>query len=126
MVPVTLPVGAAIKIAPKRGQTHLIENLGRLSTLTLVPRRPRIVFPGVAHHITQRGNNRQPVFFSSDDRRLYLDLLRHHAVRGGTHLLGYCLMTNHVHLVAVPEREDSLARTLGPVHSDYALALNRT
>jgi len=91
-----------------------------------VPRRPRSVFPGVAHHITQRGNNRQPVFFSSDDRRLYLDLLCHHGARSGARFLGYCLMTNHVHLVAVPEREDSLARALGRVHSEYTLALNRT
>ena len=89
-----------------------------------MPRRPRVVVPGVAHHITQRGNNRQPVFCSSDDRRLYLDLLRHHATRSGSHLVGYCLMTNHIHLVAVPEREDSLARTLGRVHSEYALTLN--
>ena len=56
-----------------------------------MPRRPRVVFPGVAHHITQRGNDRQPVFFSSDDRRFYLDLLTRH----GTRILGYCLMTNH-------------------------------
>jgi putative transposase len=90
-----------------------------------VPRRPRIVFPGVAHHITQRGNDRQPVFLSPGDQRLYLDLLCRHAARSGAHLLGYCLMTNHIHLVAVPERENSLARTLGRVHSEYALALNR-
>ena len=90
-----------------------------------MPRRSRCVFPGVAHHITQRGNDRQPVFLSSDDRRLYLDFLSHHAARSGARLLGYCLMTNHVHLVAVPERQDSLARTLGRVHSQYALALHR-
>jgi putative transposase len=65
-----------------------------------MPRRPRVVFPGVAHHITQRGNDRQPVFFSAADRRFYLDLLTRHATRFGTRILGYCLMTNHVHLVA--------------------------
>src|ERR1017187_3865082 len=48
---------------------------------TIMHRRPRVVFPGVAHHITQRGNDRQPVFFSSDDRRFYLDLLTRHAFR---------------------------------------------
>jgi hypothetical protein len=41
----------------------------------IMPRRPRVVFPGIAHHITQRGNNRQPVFFFADDRRFCLDLL---------------------------------------------------
>jgi putative transposase len=90
-----------------------------------MPRRPRIVIPGVVHHITQRGNNRQPVFLSSAHRRLYLDLLRHHAQRNAVSILGYCLMPNHIHLVAVPEHEDSLARTLGRVHSEYALVINR-
>jgi putative transposase len=91
-----------------------------------MPRRPRVVFPGVAHHITQRGNNREPVFRSSGDRRFYLDLLVRHAARHGARILGYCLMTNHVHLIAVPDRGSSLARTLGCTHSEYALALNRT
>jgi len=84
------------------------------------------VLPDIAHHITQRGNDRQPVFFSAEDRRLYLDLLAQHAAAHGTHILGYCLMTNHVHLVATPDREDSLARTLGQTHAEYAQALNRS
>jgi putative transposase len=90
-----------------------------------MPRRPRAVFPGVAHHLTQRGNDRQAVFHSPEDRRLYLDLLSHHAARSGARVLGYCLMTNHIHLVAVPEFEHSLARALGRAHSEYALAVNR-
>ena len=91
-----------------------------------MPRRPRVVIPGVPHHITQRGNNRQPVFFSPDDRLFYLDLLSRHARRSGVHILGYCLMTNHVHLIAVPERDASLARALRHAHSEYSLALNRS
>jgi putative transposase len=91
-----------------------------------MPRRARIVFPGVAHHITQRGNNRQPVFRSLGDRHAYLDLLSRYAVRHGARILGYCLMTNHVHLVAAPERADSLARTLSRVHSEYAAVWNRS
>jgi len=89
-----------------------------------MPRRPRVILPGVAHHITQRGNDRQPVFHSSDDRRFYLEVLARHAAHYGARILGYCLMTNHVHLIAVPEREGSLSRTLGCTHSEYALALN--
>jgi putative transposase len=73
-----------------------------------MPRRPRVVIPDVAHHVTQRGNNRQPVFFSPGDYRLYLDLLIRYSRLAGVHILGYCLMTNHVHLVLVPEAEDSL------------------
>ncbi len=90
-----------------------------------MPRRPRLVLPGVPHHITQRGNNRQAVFFTGDDRELYLELLTHQAARHGVHILGYCLMTNHAHLVATPDRENSLARTLGQAHAEYAQALNQ-
>jgi len=76
--------------------------------------------------MSQRGNNRQPVFLSGEDRRFYLDLLGRNAARSGARILGYCLMTNHVHLLVIPEREDSVARTLGPAHSEYALDRNRT
>jgi putative transposase len=83
-------------------------------------RRARVVLPGQAHHITQRGNQRQNVFLSDSDRRMYLRLLRDHARRAELWILGYCLMTNHVHLVAIPERADSLAKGLGRTHNDYA------
>lgn len=91
-----------------------------------MPRLSRVVIPGAPHHITQRGNNRQPVFFSADDRRFYLELLGLHAERSGVRILGYCLMTNHVHLVAVPEEETSLARVLRHAHAEYSLAVNRS
>jgi len=73
---------------------------------------------------SQRGNNRQQVFYSVEDRRLYLHLLTRYAARYGTQIAGYCLMTNHVHLLVVPRHENSLARTFGPTHAEYALALN--
>ena len=85
----------------------------------------RVVAAGVPHHITQRGNNRQDVFLLDDDRRFYLETLRERSQRHGVTLLGYCLMTNHVHLVAIPERPDSLARALGQSHSCYAQRFNR-
>jgi len=65
--------------------------------------------PGVPFHITQRGTNREQVFFSVSDRSLYLRLLRETLAEAEVRILAYCLMRNHVHLVAVPEREDSLA-----------------
>lgn len=88
-------------------------------------RRPRTVIPGVPHHVTQRGNNRQTVFCSDYDRQDYLGLLRQRAERDGLRILGYCLMSNHTHLVAVPLRPDSLARVLGQTHSQYAIARNK-
>ncbi|HPD16451.1 MAG TPA: transposase [Planctomycetota bacterium] len=90
-----------------------------------MPRIARIVIPGLAHHVTQRGNNRQDVFFTDDDRAAYLALLARHAREFGLRVLGYCLMTNHVHLVAVPEAEDSLARAVGRTDFVYAQAVNR-
>ena len=89
-----------------------------------MPRRPRVIIPGVPHHITQRGNNRQQIFYCDHDRRLYLDLLTRHAQQYSARILSYCLMTNHVHVVAVPECNHSLARTFGRAHAEYAAALN--
>lgn len=85
----------------------------------------RVVIAGVAHHVTQRGNNAQDVFFVDDDRRVYLDLLRHQCEKCGLEVLGYCLMTNHVHLVAKPFKEDSLAKAVGRTHFLYTQYINR-
>ena len=90
-----------------------------------MPRTARIVIPGVAHHVTQRGNNHQDVFFVDDDRRVYLELLRDHAERFGLSILGYCLMTNHVHLIAIPDDFDSLAKAVGRTNFRYAQYVNR-
>lgn len=84
-------------------------------------RSPRIVLPGVAHHVTQRGNDRQDVFFSDRDRAVYLKYLRQNCRREGVALSAYCLMTNHVHLILTPEREESLSRALGQAHHMYAM-----
>lgn len=90
-----------------------------------MPRAARIVIPNVPHHITQRGNNRQDVFFTDDDRRHYLTLLQEHAEAAGVDVLGYCLMTNHVHLIIVPPDEPSLADTVGRTHFRYTQHVNR-
>jgi putative transposase len=68
----------------------------------------------------------QPVFRADDDFRCYLALLRRHSVANGMRILAYCLRPNHVHLIAVPRRADSLALTLDRTQSEYALAWNRT
>jgi len=85
----------------------------------------RVVAEGVPHHITQRGNNRQDVFLLAEDRRSYLRTLRERCRDHDVALLGYCLMTNHVHLVAVPARADSLALALGRCHGSYARRFNK-
>ena len=90
-----------------------------------MPRVARIVIPGLAHHITQRGNNRQEVFFVDDDRRVYLELLREESERHGLGVLGCCLMDNHVHVIGVPAREESLAKGIGRTHWRYTQYVNR-
>lgn len=89
-----------------------------------MPRIPRIVVPGLAHHITQRGNNQRQVFFSDADYILYLRLLQKYAARHELSLLGYCLMPNHVHLIAVPSHPHSMSRALAAAHQDYARLSN--
>jgi len=85
----------------------------------------RVVIPGVAHHVTQRGNNAQDVFFVDDDRRAYLDILERQCDKYGLEVLGYCLMTNHLHVVAKPLREESLTKAIGRTHFFYTQYVNR-
>ncbi len=91
-----------------------------------MPRIARVVAVAVPHHVTQRGNNRQQVFFSDSQRRLYLALLAEHAERNQLDILGYCLMPNHIHAVAVPRVETALAQAFGRAHNAYSRYLNRT
>jgi len=90
-----------------------------------MPRAARIAVPGNAHHITQRGNNQQDVFFVDEDRRVYLRYLGNQSRRHGLTILAYCLMTNHVHIVGIPFRETSLARAIGVTNMLYTQYINR-
>ncbi len=89
-----------------------------------MPRRARIVAPGIPHHVTQRGNRRQQVFFSDADYRNYIAILTKHSRSEGLSIWCYCLMPNHVHLIVVPSTETSLAKAIGRTHSDYARIIN--
>ncbi len=84
----------------------------------------RIVVPGIPHHIIQRGNRNQKVFFTDKDRSLYLDILRFNAFKFKLKIWCYCLMDNHIHLIAVPERPDSLARAMAETHRKYTYMIN--
>jgi|SRR6267142_4351099 len=85
-----------------------------------MPRRNRCVLPDVACHITQRGVDRRETFSTDTDRFTYLRLVRENLNPAGVKLLGWCLMTNHIHLVAIPAREDSLSILMRRVHGRYA------
>ena len=84
----------------------------------------RIVIPGLPHHVTQRGNRRCDVFFEVKDRQHYLSLFRKYAAEYGVEVWAYCLMSNHVHFVLVPEKPDSLSDALRDAHTAYALRFN--
>ena len=73
-------------------------------------RLARAVAPGLPHHVTQRGNRRQTVFFSDADYQAYRALVAEHCAAAGVAVWGYCLMPNHVHLILVPEDEGALRR----------------
>ncbi|MGH6781549.1 MAG: transposase [Sphingomonadaceae bacterium] len=87
-------------------------------------RLSRLVLPGIPHHVTQRGNRRERTFFEEGDYALYLDLLADAAGRSGVEIWSYCLMPNHVHIVAVPRDEDGLRRTFRHVHRHYTGYIN--
>jgi len=90
-----------------------------------MPRIARNVYPHVPHHITQRGNRREDVFFSDEDREVYLTWLKEYSRKYGLEILAYCLMANHVQLVVVPKTEKSLQEALKPLHMRYAQRINR-
>ena len=86
-------------------------------------RRGRIVVPGVPLHVIQRGNNRSACFAEDEDRGFYLHHLGRLARQEGCEIHAYCLMTNHVHLLLTPTREEScskLLQRLGLLHTRYS------
>ena len=89
-----------------------------------MPRIKRVVIPDIPHHITQRGNDRQRVFFDEADHQLYLDLLSESAHTHGLSIWAYCLMPNHVHILGVPKHPFALAATFRRTHADYARYFN--
>jgi REP-associated tyrosine transposase len=89
-----------------------------------MPRLPRVVVPGLPHHVTARGNRGLDVFFTADDRQQYLVWLARYAQLHGLRTWAYCLMPNHVHLVVVPSEADSIARVLRPLQMRCAQRTN--
>lgn len=87
-------------------------------------RLARIVVPGCPHHVTQRGNRREPIFFEPGDQEIYRDLLAEHCQKASVAVWAYCLMPNHVHLIVTPSDKTSLARALGDAHRRYTTFIN--
>jgi putative transposase len=84
----------------------------------------RIVIPDVPHHITQRGNRRQRTFFCPADYQVYIGLMARLCHEFNVEIWAYCLMPNHVHLIAVPHEKDALREAVSEVHRRYTRYIN--
>ena len=89
-----------------------------------MPRIARIIAPHFPHHITQRGNRRQQVFFKDEDYNEYLRLLKFHSDKFNLSIVAYCLMPNHVHLIVIPGEKESIAKAIGETHRKYTRMIN--
>lgn len=87
-------------------------------------RMARVVVPNYPHHVTQRGNRRQKTFFSDADYRIYLKLLAEAKVDARVDIWAYCLMPNHIHIVAVPKDKNGLAQVFRNAHRQYSRMIN--
>ena len=87
-------------------------------------RLARVVAPGLPHHITQRGNRRQQTFLCDEDYRSYLELMGQWCGAHQVEIWAYCLMPDHVHLIAVPQSADGLRRAIGEAHRRYTRMVN--
>lgn len=87
-------------------------------------RTARVVAEGMPHHITQRGNRRQQTFFSDDDYKAYIDLMAQWCGQYAVEIWAYCLMPNHIHLIAVPQKAENLRLAIGEAHRRYTRRIN--
>lgn len=85
----------------------------------------RVVVPGYPHHVTQRGSRRQTTFFQEEDYQTYLSLMARWCRHYGVSVWAYCLMPNHIHLIAVPETSNGLSRAVAQTHQTYARLINK-
>ena len=90
-----------------------------------MPRQARIVIPDMPHHITQRGNYGQDIFDNDSNYKQYCQWINEYARNNSVSILAYCLMNNHVHFIAIPNEETSLAKLFNKTHARYSQYLNR-
>jgi putative transposase len=84
----------------------------------------RVIAEGMPHHITQRGNRRQQTFFSEDDYKAYLELMTEWCGKYDVQIWAYRLMPNHIHLIAVPSKKETLRLAIGGAHRRYTRRIN--
>lgn len=91
-----------------------------------MPRRARVLLPGVTLHLIQRGNNRSACFFSEEDYLFYLEHLADQARKHDCAIHAWCLMTNHVHLLLTPAKPESAGMLMKGLGQRYVQYINRT
>lgn len=91
-----------------------------------MPRRARVILPGVTLHLIQRGNNRSACFFAEEDYLFYLEHLADQARKHGCAIHAWCLMTNHVHLLLTPAKPESAGMLMKGLGQRYVQYINRT
>ena len=117
--------GFAEVMSKKNGQTSIFFDIASIRPYNLyMPRVARVVAAGYPHHITQRGNYRQKIFADDTDRRKYLSLLKEESKRYHLIILAYCLMSNHVHFMVIPQREDSMGKVFKYTNMKYSQYYN--
>jgi len=89
-----------------------------------MPRLARVIAERIPHHVTQRGNRRMPTFFQDADYQAYIDLMSEWCGKCNVEIWAYCLMPNHIHLIAVPETIDGLRKGIGEAHRRYSRMIN--
>jgi putative transposase len=89
-----------------------------------MPKPERLIVPHYAHHVRERGVRKTPVFHEDSDYLVYLRMLKKACLEYGLAIWAYCLMTNHVHLIAVPRELTSISRALHDAHTAYATYFN--
>ena len=109
---------------PFFGDTPVFTYVRPHATRFPMTRIARVVVPGVAHHVTQRGNGRERIFFGPDDYALYRDWLGESCRKFAVEVWAYCQMPNHVHLVLTPSDGDGLALALSRAHRLYSGYVN--
>ena len=90
-----------------------------------MPRQVRIVLPGEAHHVTQRGNYQKEIFEETNDFRQYLFYLKEYSEKYHIDILAYCLMRNHIHIIGIPHDKESLGMVFNTLTMRYSQYVNR-
>ena len=84
-----------------------------------MPRIKRIVIPNTPHHITQRGVRSMDIFYKHEDYEYYKETLLTQSKLHNLKIISYCLMTNHIHIIAIPKNKNSLSKAIGETHRLY-------